>query len=178
MGIRMNLSKRGAPPVARWLVTALAFFGTTGFAAANTVDQAIAQEDRIAELERTVAILADELERTRRQLAVPDDQPLSSKFGLGPAASKIYDLGRGLSIGGSITSFAGIIGLAEVVVFCRVSSSSDMCSSCSWSSAAERASGFCVLLSQRFHSVFASSSSSSSVLGFESRRWVRISSGV
>ena len=100
MGIRMNLSKRGAPPVARWLVTALAFFGTTGLAAANTVDQAIAQEDRIAELERTVAILADELERTRRQLAVPDDQPLSSKFGLGPAASKIYDLGRGLSIGG------------------------------------------------------------------------------
>jgi hypothetical protein len=100
MDIRMNLRKRGAPPVARWLVTALAFFGTTGLAAANTVDQAIAQEDRIAELERTVAILADELERTRRQLAVPEDQPLSSKFGLAPAASKIYGLDRGLSIGG------------------------------------------------------------------------------
>ena len=100
MRCRMDLGKRGAPLVARWLVAALAFFGWAGLAAANAVDQATAQEDRIAELERTVAILADELERTRRELAVPEDQPLSSKYGLAPAASKIYDLGRGLSIGG------------------------------------------------------------------------------
>ena len=86
--------------VARWLVGAIAFFGFVGLAAANAVDEATAQEDRIAELERTVAILADELERTRRELAVPEDQPLSSKYGLAPAASKIYGLGRGLSIGG------------------------------------------------------------------------------
>jgi hypothetical protein len=98
--MRTKLGKRGAPPVTRWLVAALAFLGTTGLAAADAVEQATAQEDRIAELERTVAILADELERTRRELAVPEDQPLSSKYGLAPAASKIYDLGRGLSIGG------------------------------------------------------------------------------
>jgi hypothetical protein len=96
----MNLKGRGAPPVAHWLVTALAFFGSAGLAAANATDKAIAQEDRIAELERTVAILADELERTRRQLAVPEDEPLTSKYGLAPAASKIYGLDRGLSIGG------------------------------------------------------------------------------
>jgi len=100
MDIGMNLAKRGAPSLALWLVTVLAFIGTAGFAAANAVDESTAQEDRIAELERTVAILADELERTRRELAVPEDQPLSSKFGLGPAASKIYGLGRGFSIGG------------------------------------------------------------------------------
>jgi hypothetical protein len=100
MGLKMNLEKKGAPSVARWLVAALAFLGSTGLAAANAVDEATAQEDRIAELERTVAILADELERTRSELAVPEGQPLSSKFGLAPAASKIYDLGRGLSIGG------------------------------------------------------------------------------
>jgi hypothetical protein len=96
----MNLVKRGARPVALSLVTALAFIGSAGLASADAVDESTAQEDRIAELERTVAILADELERTRRELAVPEDQPLSSKFGLGPAASKVYDLSRGLSIGG------------------------------------------------------------------------------
>jgi hypothetical protein len=88
------------PRVARWLLAALAFFGAAGLAGADATDNAIAQEDRIAELERTVAILADELERTRRELAVPEDRPLSSKFGLAPAASQIYDLSRGLSIGG------------------------------------------------------------------------------
>jgi hypothetical protein len=97
----MNLRTGGVPQVAHWLIAALAFLGCARLAAADDVaDKATAQEDRIAELERTVAILADELERTRRELAVPEDQPLSSKFGLAPAASKIYGLDRGLSIGG------------------------------------------------------------------------------
>jgi hypothetical protein len=100
MGRRMNLGERRAPSLAGWLATALAFLGAAGVATANAVDEATAQEDRIAELERTVAVLADELERTRRELAVPEDAPLSSKYGLAPAASKIYDVGRGLSIGG------------------------------------------------------------------------------
>jgi len=60
----------------------------------------LAQEDRIAELERTVAVLASELERTRADFTVPEDPELISRYGLGPAASKIYGLGRGLSIGG------------------------------------------------------------------------------
>ena len=60
----------------------------------------LAQEDRIAELERTVAVLANELERTRADLTVPEDPELISQYGFGPAASKIYGLDRGLSIGG------------------------------------------------------------------------------
>ncbi len=99
-GVGMDLGKGGMLLVAGWLVTALAFLGSAGFAAAEATEKAVAQEDRIAELERTVAILVDELESTRRALAVPEAQPLSSKFGLGPAASQIYGLTRGLSIGG------------------------------------------------------------------------------
>jgi len=73
---------------------------SSALAATDSADQITAQGDRIAELERTVAVLADELERTRREAAIPEEQSLSSKFGLGPAAAKIYDLARGLSIGG------------------------------------------------------------------------------
>jgi hypothetical protein len=100
--MEMDLEKQGAPRVVEWLFVALVIFGAAGPVAADAIDDATAtaQEDRIAELERTVAILADELERTRRELAVPDDQPLSSKYGLAPAASKVYGLDRGLSIGG------------------------------------------------------------------------------
>jgi hypothetical protein len=100
MAQKLELRAGGMPLAARWLVGAIAVLGFAGLAAADALDEATAHEDRIAELERTVAVLADELERTRRELAVPEDQPLSSKFGLAPAASKIYGLDRGLSIGG------------------------------------------------------------------------------
>ena len=63
-------------------------------------DGQIAQEDRIAELERTVKVLADELERTRADVSVPEDEALESRYGLGPAASKIFGVARGLSLGG------------------------------------------------------------------------------
>jgi len=100
MAPESDLKLVGKRLLARLLVCAAAVFGFAGLAAAEVSDKVTAQEDRIAELERTVAVLADELERTRRELAVPEDQPLSAKFGLAPAAAKIYDLGRGLSIGG------------------------------------------------------------------------------
>jgi len=63
-------------------------------------DAALAQEDRIAQLERTVQTLAEELERTRTDIAVPDDPALKSVWGLGPAASKVYQVTRGISLGG------------------------------------------------------------------------------
>ncbi|MBW2693504.1 MAG: hypothetical protein JRE57_12870 [Deltaproteobacteria bacterium] len=101
MAPKMGLRAGGMRLVARWSIGVIAVVGFAGLAAADAAsDMSIAQEDRIAELERTVAVLADELERTRSELAVPEDQPLSSKFGLAPAASKIYGLDRGLSIGG------------------------------------------------------------------------------
>jgi hypothetical protein len=59
----------------------------------------IAYEDRISELERKVDVLAGELERERLEDAVPEGD-LESTWGLGPAASKVYSLGKGLSIGG------------------------------------------------------------------------------
>ncbi len=57
-------------------------------------------EDRIAELERVVQALASELQRTREDITVPEDVELKSSYGMGPAASKVYGLSRGLSIGG------------------------------------------------------------------------------
>jgi hypothetical protein len=63
-------------------------------------DRDLGYEDRIAELERTVRVLADELERTRADVTVPEEPELKSSYGLGPAASKVYDVSRGISIGG------------------------------------------------------------------------------
>ncbi len=63
-------------------------------------DRDLAYEDRIDKLERTVKTLATELERTRREQVVPENPELKSKYGMGPGASKVFDLARGLSIGG------------------------------------------------------------------------------
>ena len=76
------------------LVAAVAAADEGGEAASQ-----VAYEDRIAELERKVDVLAGELERERLEDAVPEGE-LESSFGLGPAASKVYSLGKGLSIGG------------------------------------------------------------------------------
>ena len=67
--------------------------------AAGASDVELAQEDRIAELERKLDALADELERSRTQGALPD-QNLEGFWGLGPAASKVYALSRGVTLGG------------------------------------------------------------------------------
>ena len=70
--------------------------GVPGFAApqANA-----SQEDRIAELERKVETLTDELERTRVESALPELME-DGKYGYGPAASQVYNIGMGISIGG------------------------------------------------------------------------------
>ena len=72
----------------------------SGVAVAQSSDAQLAQEDRIAELERTVKVLADELVRTRAEVSVPEEQELESQFGLGPAASKVFGATRGLALGG------------------------------------------------------------------------------
>jgi opacity protein-like surface antigen len=59
-----------------------------------------ARDDRIAHLEDTLGTVVEELARLRDQVAVPDEPELVSSYGLGPAASKIYGVERGLSIGG------------------------------------------------------------------------------
>jgi hypothetical protein len=82
-----------------WL-TAVLTATLIGSGAAAQTEQELEQEDRIAELERTVKVLAEELERTRTEVAVPELPELKSVYGMGPAASKIYGVTRGLSIGG------------------------------------------------------------------------------
>jgi opacity protein-like surface antigen len=97
-----------AKKVRWWLGTVvLACAGATayadegaGVAVPPPVGADLAQEDRIAELERVVAVLANELERTRADITVPEEPELISQYGFGPAASKVYGVDRGLSIGG------------------------------------------------------------------------------
>jgi opacity protein-like surface antigen len=84
---------------ARTLTTLSALLLSAATAGAQD-DAEIANADRIAELERKVNVLSDELERTRSELAVPTETPLEGSFGFGPGASKVYDITRGLSIGG------------------------------------------------------------------------------
>jgi opacity protein-like surface antigen len=70
------------------------------FAETAADDAARAREDRIAELERKLDVVVDELSRLRTEVAVPEEPELKSSYGLGPAASKVYGRERGLSIGG------------------------------------------------------------------------------
>jgi len=55
--------------------------------------------ERLAELERRMDLLAQEIERLRIGEAASDG-PLESRYGLGPAASKVYGRQKGVSIGG------------------------------------------------------------------------------
>ena len=54
----------------------------------------------LEELKGKVKILTDEVDSLKTKLVLPETAELKSLYGLGPAASKIYQLGRGLSIGG------------------------------------------------------------------------------
>jgi hypothetical protein len=75
--------------------------GAWALPALAETDEERAREDRIRALERKVDVLTEELERTRSDIAVPEEtSELESAYGLGPAASKVYGLTRGLSIGG------------------------------------------------------------------------------
>ena len=53
-----------------------------------------------AESERKTTVLAEELEDLRTKITLPEAVELKSQYGLGPAASKVYGIERGLSIGG------------------------------------------------------------------------------
>jgi hypothetical protein len=55
---------------------------------------------RIEQLEAQLQTIARELDKLRKESVVPEEKPLASVHGLGPAASKVYQKDRGLSIGG------------------------------------------------------------------------------
>ena len=86
-----------APPV---LAEEAAPEPTENAPVAEETDEERAENDRIAELERKVELLAEELEAQRTGSAVPETPELESVWGLGPAASKVYSIAQGLSIGG------------------------------------------------------------------------------
>lgn len=54
----------------------------------------------VVEQDRKIGVLATEVERLKRALVLPEHKELKSVYGLGPAASKVYQVDRGLSIGG------------------------------------------------------------------------------
>lgn len=53
-----------------------------------------------SEAERKTDILASEVEKIKTQLFIPDKREYKSEYGFGPAASQIYRVKSGLSIGG------------------------------------------------------------------------------
>lgn len=88
----------------RWLSAVLPLLlAAAGEVSGDTMESTaqgdLAYEDRIAELERQVQVLAGEVERSRMDTAVPEEL-LEGSYGYGPAASKVYNIARGLSIGG------------------------------------------------------------------------------
>jgi len=56
--------------------------------------------DRIAALERQVQALTEEIGRLRTGAAVPEEVPQEGERGYAPAASRVFGVSRGLSIGG------------------------------------------------------------------------------
>ncbi|WP_239649926.1 hypothetical protein [Methylocucumis oryzae] len=54
----------------------------------------------VKKLERKTDVLSQEVEKLRTNLSIPEEAKYKSAYGLGPAASKVYQVGRGLSIGG------------------------------------------------------------------------------
>jgi hypothetical protein len=54
----------------------------------------------VAEQDRKIGVLATEVERLKSTIVLPEHKELKSYYGLGPAASKVYQTDRGLSIGG------------------------------------------------------------------------------
>lgn len=60
---------------------------------------ALAQEERVGELERKVDVLTREIEQLRLG-AVAETTAYVPRFGLAPAASKVYGTSRGTSVGG------------------------------------------------------------------------------
>ncbi|MGZ8191477.1 MAG: hypothetical protein ACXWTS_09650, partial [Methylococcaceae bacterium] len=68
-------------------------------AAAPQTTTATATGD-VKKLERKTDILSQEVEKLRTNLAIPEEAKYKSAYGLGPAASKVYQVGKGLSIGG------------------------------------------------------------------------------
>jgi hypothetical protein len=98
VGVRI----RAAMLALGWMVTAWMGPGSAA-RAAEPSDSEVARDDEIADLRRKLDTVVGELETLRAQIGAPataEERELESVYGLGPGASKIYSLSRGLSVGG------------------------------------------------------------------------------
>jgi opacity protein-like surface antigen len=57
-------------------------------------------QHQLDELQRKLDIVTEELRTMKEEVAAPEEAPLASQHGLGPAASKVYAKQHGVSIGG------------------------------------------------------------------------------
>ncbi len=55
---------------------------------------------RVEEVERKQNVITEEVRKLKEALVLPETKELKSEYGLGPAASKVYSVNRGVSIGG------------------------------------------------------------------------------
>ena len=83
-------------------IAALATVGLAALAAAESGDAAGQEttDERLDRMEATVDVVIEELDSLRKIFAVPEESGFESFSGLGPAASKVYQRDRGLSLGG------------------------------------------------------------------------------
>ncbi|WP_374086311.1 hypothetical protein [Methylomicrobium lacus] len=72
----------------------------TAMAETAKKQEAPAPQGNVKTLERKTDILSQEVEKLRTNLVIPEEPKYKSAYGLGPAASKVYQVGKGLSIGG------------------------------------------------------------------------------
>jgi hypothetical protein len=68
--------------------------------AAPAAPPAAPAQAAVVEQDRKIGVLATEVERLKSALVLPEHKELKSIYGLGPAASKVYQVERGLSLGG------------------------------------------------------------------------------
>ena len=70
------------------------------YSAAGQPPPPVAAKSAKSETERKTDILAAEVEKLKTKLFIPDKREYKTEYGLGPAASEVYRVNRGLSIGG------------------------------------------------------------------------------
>jgi hypothetical protein len=73
----------------------------TGAAAGKSASEpAVKSKAGQSDIERKTDILASEVEKLKTQLFIPEKREYKTEYGFGPAASEVYRVNRGLSIGG------------------------------------------------------------------------------
>ena len=79
--------------------------------ATNPSTPATAAINDVKKLEHKTDVLSQEVEKLRTNLSIPEEAKYKSMYGMGPAASKVYQVGQGLSIGGyGEASYRNIVG--------------------------------------------------------------------